>query len=311
MASARQANRGDEASVRLALIRIATVSGRPGGCWPVTSVGVRFMFGGASDTGPHRSENEDRWFADDDLAVVADGLGGHAFGAVAAETAVGVLIEAERPDTLPEFIALVGTANTQTLDASRNNPEQSGKYLAQFGMATTLCALARLGRDTGNPSLGVVNVGDSRLYVLEPDGMSQLTVDHTIAENLVRDGILTRDEAATHPERHALTRVVGYEPEVLVDAWELRAVAGLRFLLCSDGVTNEVPEDEMADLLKSARSPAEAAQLLVEAAIQPERGYDNATAVVVDIDDSTTPRDDDGGSDGSDLVLQLLQAVPA
>ena len=237
---------------------------------------MRLAYGAATDMGLHRGENQDRYLADGTLFAVADGLGGYAGGATAAEIAVGVLGRAAPVRSLAQLIDTAGSANAEILEAARNNPHLSE-------MSTTLCALAYLADEVEPPQLAVVNVGDSRLYCLASDDFSQLTVDHTLVENLVRDGLLTRAEAATYRDRHALTRAVGFEPQVLVDGWTLRAVGDARFLICSDGITNEIPDSEIAEALRSVADPAEAAEGLVQAAVQPGRGRDNATAVVVDV----------------------------
>ncbi len=259
-----------------------------------------FVYGAATDAGLRRKENEDRYLADGAVFAVADGLGGHADGAKAAAAAVGVLGRAEPPGTLDQLISLVGIANTEIYGATRSDP-------ALRHMSTTLCALATLGEGGADPPLGVVNVGDSRLYALVSGDFAQLTVDHTIVENLLRDGVLTQAEAVSYKDRHVLTRAVGYEPRVLVDGWELRTVLQARFLICSDGLTNEVPDYDIAAMLACPDSPADVARRLVEAAVQPGRGRDNATVVVVDVDDPQAPRCD--SVDG--LVLRTVQAVAA
>ena len=260
---------------------------------------MRFDYGVASDVGRHRRENQDRYLADGARFAVADGLGGYRGGGTAAEIAVGVLGRPESLSSLGQLIALVGSANAEILEAARDDPGLGE-------MSTTVCALADIGDEASPSRLAVANVGDSRLYMLSSGGLSRLTVDHTIAENLVRDGLLTPAAAAGHRDRHTLTRAVGYEPRVLVDGWELLAVRGTRFLICSDGLTNEIPDPEMAGVLRSVRSPAEAARSLVEAAVRPGRGRDNTTAVVVDVVDPLAPEDD-----GRDLVVESRPAVTA
>jgi len=143
--------------------------------------------------------------------------------------------------------------------------------------------LAGIGGAGNSLRLAACNVGDSRLYALDRDCLSQVTVDHTISENLVRDGVISAAEAATHIDRHTLTRAVGFEPRVNVDGWELAAIGGTRFLLCSDGLTNEVPELEIAEILRSVENPSAAAGSLVERAVRPGHGRDNVTTVVVDV----------------------------
>ena len=249
---------------------------------------MRFVHGAASDAGRRRRENQDRYLADGGVFAVADGLGGYEGGGTAAEIAVSVLGRAAPFRTLDQLIAAAGAANAEINEAARDDPRLRE-------MSTTLCALADLGHSPERPRLAVVNVGDSRLYVLASGGLSRVTVDHTVVENLVRDGVLTRDEAASYRDRHMLTRAVGYEPTVLVDGWELSAVVGHRFLICSDGVTDELADSCLADVLRSADSPAAAARDLVSAAVRPGHGRDNATAVVVDLVEAAEPRAGDDG----------------
>ena len=150
-------------------------------------------------------------------------------------------------------------------------------------MSTTLCALADISSTAEPARLAACNVGDSRLYALTGDRFSQVTTDHTISENLVRDGVITPAEATTHADRHTLTRAVGFQRRVHVDGWELAAVTGTRFLLCSDGLTNEVPDPDIAEILGSDAGPSAAASSLVQRAVRPGHGRDNATVVVVDV----------------------------
>ena len=233
-------------------------------------------YGAATHVGLRRNENQDRYLARSALFAVADGLGGHTGGGTAAAIATEVLSRVERVESLEQLIAVVGAANRSILEAARDDPRL-------FDMSTTLCVLAGA-VDAQSPSqLFACNVGDSRLYALDLHGLKQVTVDHTIAENLVRDGVISTAEAATHVDRHTLTRAVGLAPVVHVDGWELAAVGGTRFLLCTDGLTNEVPELEIAEILRSVEDPSAAASSLVERAVRPECGRDNVTTVVVDV----------------------------
>ncbi len=237
---------------------------------------MRFDYGAATHVGLHRDENQDRYLAHSAIFAVADGLGSHWGGGTAAGIAIEVLSRVERVESLEQLIALVGAANGTILEAAKDDPRL-------FEMATTLCALAGIA-GTGSPSrLAACNIGDSRLYALDRDRLTQVTVDHTISENLVRDGIISAADAATHVDRHTLTRAVGLDRRVHVDGWELAAIVGTRFLLCSDGLTNEVSELEIAEILRSVEDPSAAAGRLVERAVRPGRGRDNATTVVVDV----------------------------
>ncbi len=261
---------------------------------------MRFDFGAASDVGLHRHENQDRYLADGALFAVADGLGGHSGGGTAAATAIDALGRRGRLESLAHLVALVGSANAAILEAARDDPSLTG-------MSTTLCVLADIGHPADPARLAACNVGDSRLYALAGGRFSQLTVDHTVAENLARDGVIKAVEAASRADRHTLTRAVGYERQVHVDGWELAAVAGTRFLLCSDGLTNEVPDPDIVETLRSVTAPAAAARSLVEQAVRPGHGRDNVTVVVVDVADGAGP----GPGDPDRLVLATTPAVAA
>lgn len=257
-------------------------------------------FGAASDVGLRRGENQDRYLADGTVFAVADGLGGHSGGATAASIATEALGRHGRLESLEQLVALVGSANTAIFEAAIDDPSLAG-------MSTTLCALADIGTAEDPARLAAANVGDSRLYVLAGERFSQITIDHTITENLVRDGVITPAEAATHTDRHTLTRAVGFERQVHVDGWELAAVEGTRFLICSDGLTNEVPDPDISGILRSVAAPKAAARTLVERAVRPGRGRDNVTVVVVDVTDGAAP--DAHGPDR--LVLATSPAVAA
>ena len=260
---------------------------------------MRLDYGAATHAGLHRRENQDRYLVNGTLFAVADGLGGYLGGGTAAGIAAEVLASGGRVESLSDLIALVGSANDAILEAAKDDP-------SLFEMSTTLCVLADIG-SAANPSrMAACNVGDSRLYALASDGFSRITVDHTISENLVRDGVISADEAADHVDRHTLTRAVGYEPRVHVDGWVLAPAAGTRFLLCSDGLTNEVTEPEIAGILRSVKDASAAAGRLVARAVRPGHGRDNVTVVVVDVVDGPEPRP---GCPGQ-MVLEARTAVP-
>ncbi len=257
-------------------------------------------FGAASDVGLQRDENQDRYLADGTLFAVADGLGGHAGGGTAASIATEVLGRHGRLESLGQLVTLVGSANTAIFEAAMDDPRLAG-------MSTTLCVLAEIGSVEEPARLAAANVGDSRLYVLAGGRFSQVTIDHTITGNLVRDGVITPVEAATHVDRHTLTRAVGFERRVHVDAWELAAVEGTRFLICSDGLTNEVPDPDIAEILRSVTAPDTAARTLVEQVLRAGRGRDNVTVLVVDVADGAPP----GTHSHDQLVLAATRAVVA
>ena len=231
--------------------------------------------GSATDTGLVRSVNQDLAVETSNLFAVADGMGGHAGGEVAARMAVDAVTSAfSRQPTGAGLAEAVTEANTVVWQHSLENPELRG-------MGTTLTAVGLVNED-GQDVLALVNVGDSRSYRFHDGEITQLTTDHSLAEEMVRSGELTSVEAAVHPHRHILTRALGVSADVAVDLWRIQPVRGDRFLLCSDGLTNELDSDQITEVLSSVADPDKAAELLVQAA-RTHGGSDNITAVVVDV----------------------------
>ena len=231
--------------------------------------------GSATDTGLVRSVNQDLAVETSTLFAVADGMGGHAGGEVAARLAVDALAAAfRRQPTGAGLSQAVTEANAVVWQHSQENPELRG-------MGTTLTAVG-LVNEAGHDVLALVNVGDSRSYRFHDGELSQITTDHSLAEEMVRTGELTTAEAAVHPHRHILTRALGVSSDVAVDLWRIQPVRGDRFLLCSDGLTNELELDQIGEVLSSVSDPARAADLLVQAA-RTHGGSDNITVVVVDV----------------------------
>lgn len=233
-----------------------------------------FAVGAATDVGRIRSLNEDSFHTGDSVFVVADGMGGHNGGEIASQIAVESLAEEAAVGSIDDLITRVQQANSSIVDRAREDP-------ALRGMGTTVSLLADL-KGAGPSRIGIANVGDSRLYRLTDEGLHRHTEDHSLVETLVRDGRLTRAEAAVHPQRNVVTRALGIDEKVLVDAWELVPVVGDRYLICSDGLSGEISDDEIAEVLRALPAPQEAAQELVERA-NAAGGRDNITVVVVDI----------------------------
>ena len=231
--------------------------------------------GSATDTGLVRSVNQDLAVETGTLFAVADGMGGHAGGEVAARLAVDTLTRAfgNRPSGAGLSEA-VNEANRVVFEHSLDNPELRG-------MGTTLTAAALVNED-GRDVIALVNVGDSRSYRFHDGELSQITVDHSLAEEMVRSGELSEAEAAVHPHRHILTRALGVGDDVAVDLWRIQPVRGDRFVLCSDGLTNELDGPQIAEVLSTVPDPQVAADLLVRAA-RTHGGSDNITVVVVDV----------------------------
>jgi PPM family protein phosphatase len=234
-------------------------------------------WGATSDTGRVRSVNQDSVLAELPLFAVADGMGGHAAGEVASQLALGIARQHLGPGGQPSLDVLVDAVAM----ANRAVFEQARVKAELRGMGTTFCALALL-RDGAGERVAVANVGDSRGYVLRGDGLHQLTRDHSYVEDLVEAGEITPLEALSHPQRHIVTRALGVEPNVLVDTWERPAVVGERYLLCSDGLTNELRDPDIEEVLRTQQDPQDAADRLVHLAN--ERGSrDNVSVVVVDV----------------------------
>jgi len=222
-----------------------------------------------------RSVNEDRAFEGVTLFAVADGMGGHAGGEIAASAAIEALQAGfARAPSEDGLVQAVHDANRAVWE--RGIVEQDLR-----GMGTTLTAAGLVSTDDGD-RLILVNVGDSRSYRLRTGALVQLTTDHSVAEELVARGELSEEEAAVHPHRHILTRALGVSPDVDVDVWEVVPEEGDRFLLCSDGLTNEVFPDRIATVLTSTRDPQKAAETLVRMANE-SGGNDNVTVVVLDV----------------------------
>jgi len=236
-------------------------------------------WGSATDVGRVRTNNEDSLYVEAPVFAVADGMGGPAAGEVASAIAVATLkATLASPDghSRDALANAVRQANGAIYDRAAGDP-------ALRGMGTTLTALALVEED-GDDVLAVVNVGDSRAYRLRDGELEQLTDDHSVVEEMVRIGRLTPDEATVHPQRHMLTRALGIQPDVEVDCFGVTPFAGDRYLLASDGLTNEVPDSEIAAILRRLEDPDDAAQELVHLA-RTNGGRDNITVIVVDVVD--------------------------
>jgi PPM family protein phosphatase len=232
--------------------------------------------GSATDVGRVRPVNQDMPLERPNLYAVADGMGGHAGGEVAARIAVETLDNAF--DKAPTAVGLreaFTEANAAIFQESLANTDLRG-------MGTTLTAMALVGSADGQDVLALANVGDSRAYVLSDGRLIQVTDDHSLAEERMRHGEMTEAEAAVHPQRHILTRALGVSSEVETDMWELHLRSGDRVVLCSDGLTNEVGMEDMTGVLESVGDPGEAAERLVELANE-HGGSDNITVIVVDV----------------------------
>ena len=243
---------------------------------------------GLTDAGKVRRNNEDTLLVgegkDETLFAVADGIGGFEAGEVASSIAVRVLEELE-PGA--PFEAAIQEANRQILAVGRGDEKLSG-------MGTTLVA-ARFGGTQERPVAEIAHVGDSRAYLLRGGNLRPLTEDHSLVAELVRSGDLTRDQAAEHPQKNLITRALGAEEEVDVDTAVLPVETGDRILLCSDGLSDMIPEGQISEILAdSPDDPETPARRLLSAALD-AGGTDNVTVVVVDVKEQEVPREERSG----------------
>ena len=231
----------------------------------------KLVAAGVTDVGRVRDGNEDDFIDQSNrlgLVAVADGMGGHRAGEVASATALEALRAAVASgQSLRDAIE---GANDAVLEKSVSDQELAG-------MGTTLTA-GMLGSDG---YLVVGHVGDSRAYLVRDGELTQITDDHSLVEEMVRGGELTREQAEVHPRRSIITRALGIDPEVEVDEYPIELQPGDRILFCSDGLTTMVRPDEIASILSREHDPKRAAQLLVDAA-NAAGGEDNITAVIVE-----------------------------
>ena len=259
--------------------------------------------GSATDVGQVRSINQDSPLVErgSDLYGVADGMGGHQGGEVASAMAVELTARFATEPTVDSLKEAVRLANRAIF-------EKAGSDRDLHGMGTTLVAVRLVDGPDGGTEVAWVNVGDSRVYLLRDDQLIQLSSDHSLVEDLVRDGQLTPDEAAVHPQRNIVTRALGIDLDVEVDANTVIPFTGDRFLLCSDGLFNEVSADQITSVLRRLADPTEAAAELVRLANE-GGGRDNITVVVVEVVDDGG-RAEDASAALADDATTVLAAVP-
>ena len=241
---------------------------------------LTLAIGAATDTGNLRGQNEDSHIAQQGLFAVADGMGGHNAGEVASAMAIEYLrgVALGGVASAEAFAQVVRDLNNAIFSAATATTDQRG-------MGTTLTAAALLDStsETDQPSqIVIANVGDSRTYLLRSGELRQLSVDHSYVQELVTEGLLTIDEARTHPRRNIVTRALGIDAQVSVDTWTIPMFDGDRFMLCSDGLVDEVPLDEITEMMREHTAPQQVAERLVTAA-KWHGGRDNITVIVLDV----------------------------
>ena len=231
-----------------------------------------------TDVGLKRNNNQDFVYASDQkvgqlpsLLIVADGMGGHAAGDLASrmcvETVVDSIGSSSRTGIIPILDEAIRKANAAVLKKAEEKPELSG-------MGTTFVA-GVIDGDT----LYVANIGDSRLYVIDDERIDQITEDHSLVEEMARAGKLTREQMRNHPEKNIITRAVGGDADTEADFFDVGLHGGDIVLLCSDGLTNMVEDEQIFRIVKREKTLREAGQRLISAANQ-AGGRDNISVVL-------------------------------
>jgi protein phosphatase len=266
-------------------------------------------WGAATHVGQVRAGNEDAFVAEPMVFGVADGMGGHQAGEVASDIAARII-----RDRLGAGASNVGVVVASVVEANASIYQAAHVSVDHQGMGTTLTALVVLRADESNVArFALVNVGDSRTYLLRNGVLHRATVDHSYVQELVNTGHISEDEARTHPRRNIVTRALGIEPTVRVDTWLVPMVHGDRFILCSDGLVDEVHDDDIAIIALAAADPQSAADQLVAKA-NANGGRDNVTVVVVDVLQGVEPSAADNelesepGWPGSDSTSTMIDA---
>lgn len=232
-----------------------------------------------TDIGRRRTSNQDFIYASDqpvgalaNLLIVADGMGGHNAGDFASrytvETMVDYIEKAEEKRPIPLLSSAIHQANDYVMEKARSDRSMEG-------MGTTVVAATMK-----DGYLYVANVGDSRLYLLDQE-IEQITTDHSLVEEMIRVGEIQRKDARSHPDRNIITRAVGVHTPVKIDFFDVKLEKGDKVLLCSDGLTNMVEDEDILRIVKKSGSLEEAAKLLVNEANK-NGGKDNISVVLAE-----------------------------
>lgn len=271
--------------------------------------GVELHHGAATDVGRVREVNEDAFLVAPPVFVVADGMGGHDRGDVASRIVVEEFARladagydpARGPEVIAETLLLA-----QTRIGEYDATQRAGG--AHDFAAGTTAVVALLIEQSTEPKWLLANLGDSRIYRLYEGALEQVSVDHSVVQELVEAGVITPDDVASHPERHIITRALGGRGRVDADFFVLPLSGAERLLLCSDGVSGMIDDALIGEILTATSDPRDAADQVVAAAVA-AGGRDNATAVVVDVVGLAEDRPYD--SDAQRVSLeQKLGALP-
>ncbi len=245
---------------------------------------------GLTDVGKRRELNEDSFkicgFEEDralGFCVLADGMGGHNAGEIASGRAVELIsnelmpcMEKKNSETVSlDIAAAIDFANSEIYDMSIHCSEQAG-----MGTTTVVAYV------DGN-NVKVANIGDSCAYIVSDKEILKMTVDHSVVEQLIQSGTITREEAKHHPDKNIITRALGTEEYIDADYYEYDAKPGEKILLCSDGLTEMLSDGEIKEIINDAESIKSAAEILVNSANE-RGGFDNITVVIISFNEEGT-----------------------
>lgn len=227
-----------------------------------------------TDVGNRREDNEDSHVVTPPVFCVADGMGGHSAGDVASDRVAQRMAQlgGKRGLTRRDIDQALKAAICDIADALGDTEHGAGTTISGIGLTA----------QEGQVSWLVFNIGDSRVYQFFRGSLSQITVDHSVVQHLIDSGQITPEEAEIHPHANVITRAVGFNDDPVPDYSELAMIPGQRMLICSDGLTKELTDFGIKHFLAQATSPEEAAQVLVDQALE-NSGRDNITVIVIDV----------------------------
>lgn len=233
-----------------------------------------------TDAGRRRDMNQDYMFASEtavgklpNLFIVADGMGGHKAGEYASKTAVETIVEYIKENDSGLAVAAIKKA---IVEANKKVLKEAIIDIEKEGMGTTIVAAT-----IRDDKLIVANVGDSRLYIINESSITQVTVDHSYVEEMIRSGRIARTEARNHPDKNKITRAVGVFPKIEIDFFEAKVAPGDTVLLCTDGLTNMVEDEDIKRIILGQRDIVEKVATLIEVANK-NGGTDNITALLIE-----------------------------
>jgi protein phosphatase len=240
---------------------------------------IKLTWAAATDRGYRRTANEDSYVAQSPVFAVADGMGGHSAGDLASAAVVTRLAE-----VITDGFATTGAID-RALERATDDIEIVGEG-SELGVGTTVTGVV-LVLQGGEPYFAVFNIGDSRVYQFERGELRQVTVDHSVVQEMVDSGLIDRDQAEHHPDSNVITRAVGFNMPPTADYWMLPLRPGFRLLICSDGLTKELGDDRLLFHLSAGLGARETAHALLDAALA-AGGRDNVTTIVLDVVEAPT-----------------------